>query len=293
MLKLRLVSGVALVTAIGLTVFWEHPAAVAIFVTLAACALAGCLWEYFGMTARLQARGYPLLTIAAALALLAHAATAGGATVAWRVGGESIVLFLFICAAAILTLRQYPGRGKAALADLAVSACGLLCLAWPIVFLAKIYFLVPAGSNAPYLFIWLALVTKCGDIGGYFAGTLTARRASGNHKLAPALSPKKSWEGLVGGIVLSAGVACWLCAAFGDRLLVNGAPVLSTASAIGLAVVLTVIGLAGDLSESALKRASDVKDSGAIIPGMGGVMDVLDSLVFAGPIFYCYLLIVG
>ena len=103
----------------------------------------------------------------------------------------------------------------------------------------------------------------------------------GNHKIAPTISPKKSWEGFFGGILLALAVA----AAF--------IPYFSTAipwwKVLALAPILALGSFFGDLTESALKRAADIKDSGNYIPGMGGIFDVLDSFIYNGWLFYLLL----
>jgi phosphatidate cytidylyltransferase len=121
-------------------------------------------------------------------------------------------------------------------------------------------------------------IPKCGDMGAYFTGRLLGRRS-----LAPVLSPKKTWEGLLGGLLLSAAAAVainrplsvvrggdWMAAAFG--LVVGGA------------------GALGDLAESMIKRDCRCKDASQMMPGFGGVLDVIDSILFAAPIAYGWLL---
>ncbi|MBU3729854.1 MAG: hypothetical protein FGM37_11510 [Phycisphaerales bacterium] len=99
----------------------------------------------------------------------------------------------------------------------------------------------------------------------------------GRHKLIPWLSPGKTWEGFLGGMALAvavgAGVGTW-----------GGLPAIDLRTGIALGAVMGVVGPFGDLLESALKRGAGMKDSGRIIPGMGGLFDVLDSLLLAGPV---------
>ncbi len=125
------------------------------------------------------------------------------------------------------------------------------------------------------------LITKACDIGAYFTG-----RAFGRHKLIYWLSPGKTWEGLAGGLVLSALVALATLTpkSMGD---------LHWAYALLVGIVLGAVGQAGDLLESMLKRDADIKDSGASIPGFGGVLDVFDSPLLAGPVAYWLLTLAG
>ena len=135
---------------------------------------------------------------------------------------------------------------------------------------------LPGGE---WLIVFIALVTWAGDIGAYYAGTLWGR-----HPLAPSISPKKSVEGLGGGLALSL-VTAWLAQSW----LV---PQLTAGDALVLGLLMTGTGLLGDLCESAIKRSVGVKDSGGILPGHGGMLDRLDSLLFTAPTFYYYVTLV-
>jgi phosphatidate cytidylyltransferase len=116
------------------------------------------------------------------------------------------------------------------------------------------------------------LTTKSCDIGAYFTG-----RAIGKHKLIPWLSPGKTWEGLVGGVALASLVALGTLMPLAD---------LHWGYALGVGAVLALVGQAGDLLASMFKRDAAVKDSGSSIPGFGGVLDVIDSPLLAGPVAY-------
>ncbi len=132
----------------------------------------------------------------------------------------------------------------------------------------------------PALVMFLAAV-KFTDIGAYFTGTLIGR-----HKLIPWLSPGKSWEGLLGGLAAGAGAAIganWLLGSAGGGLIMT----VSAAAVFGLSMGLA--GQFGDLCESLLKRDANLKDSGAVIPEFGGVLDIVDSPLVAAPIGYVLL----
>ena len=131
-----------------------------------------------------------------------------------------------------------------------------------------------AGPTALLLVIF---VPKCCDIGAYFTG-----RAFGKHRMTPMLSPKKTWEGLAGGVVLSMLVAVGI-----NRAMV---PILGDdlrAAAFGIVVGLA--GVLGDLAESMLKRDGGKKDAATMLPGFGGVLDVIDSILFAAPVAWVWL----
>ena len=139
-------------------------------------------------------------------------------------------------------------------------------------------------GRAGYWLFFLCLVTKATDTGGYIVGTLTAKLPGGNHKIAPTVSPKKSWEGLVGGFLLSLAVA-WAFYRFGNAHVAPfGEPPLWWYLTAG--AVLSIGSFFGDLTESAIKRMCGVKDSGGFVPGMGGAFDVLDSFLYNGMLFW-------
>jgi len=132
---------------------------------------------------------------------------------------------------------------------------------------------IPLRAQSPHWLMYALLVNWAGDIGAYYIG-----RSFGRRKLAPRVSPKKTWEGAAGSVAAS--------------VLIAGTYLLRFVGSIGIppAVVLTVItnaaGQLGDLAESALKRGAGVKDSGAILPGHGGFLDRVDSTLFALPVVY-------
>lgn len=131
-------------------------------------------------------------------------------------------------------------------------------------------------EHSAWVLASVLLVTKSCDIGAYFTG-----RAIGKNKLIPWLSPGKTWEGLGGGVVLAAGVSVATLTPLAN---------LHWAYALVVGIVLGIVGQLGDLLASMLKRDAAVKDSGASVPGFGGVLDVIDSPLLAGPAAYWLLL---
>ena len=123
--------------------------------------------------------------------------------------------------------------------------------------------------------LFLFAVVMVGDAGAYFAG-----RAFGRHRLAPELSPKKTVEGFVGGLAASVATAIGLASL--------GLPGLSPGAASGLGLLLGILGVLGDLFESLIKRSVGAKDTASILPGHGGVLDRIDSLLFAAPALLAY-----
>lgn len=124
---------------------------------------------------------------------------------------------------------------------------------------------------------WVVAVSKFTDVGGLLIGTY-----AGKHKLAKNISPSKTWEGAAGGLVLA--ILCSMLVQIGLKNYLPQA--LTLGAAILLAIPVAITAIISDLVESALKRISGVKDSGAVLPGIGGAFDLLDSLILGGPVSY-------
>lgn len=131
------------------------------------------------------------------------------------------------------------------------------------------------GENGPDLLLLAMVCVTLSDAGAYYAGS-----AFGSRRLAPVISPKKSWEGAVGGALASVAGALIAHAWFFQRL--------SLLHAVAVGLILCAAGIVGDLAESMLKRAAGVKDSSGLLPGHGGVLDRVDSLLVAAPVLYYY-----
>lgn len=157
---------------------------------------------------------------------------------------------------------------------------GFLYVAFFWSFFVRLY--MADGPNLPTrAAFYVLLAVKWGDAGAYFIGS-----RFGKHKLFPRISPKKSWEGLFGGFLFSCGVGVlwWF---FADGML--GMHKFPLYHSLILGILFPIIGTLGDLVESMFKRAVDIKDSGALAYGMGGMLDMIDSLLFAAPFMYIYI----
>ena len=179
-----------------------------------------------------------------------------------------------IMAAAIITLFliQFIRRDKSsAFMSIAVSLFGLLYIAWFFTFFIKLRFL----ANGPIWISFVILVSKFGDVGAYLIGN-----RFGRHSLIQRISPNKSVEGALGGFLFS------ILTAFVFGLFLPG---LSVIHILILGICLGVLAQLGDLAESLIKRDAGVKDSGRIIPGFGGALDIIDSILFTAPFLYFYL----
>ena len=163
---------------------------------------------------------------------------------------------------------------------------GVLYVSWLLGFLLKIYFLATptgAGFDPGYCLLFFILATKCSDIGAFLLGSMIGR-----HKMIPKVSPAKTWEGLVGALLLSTTAAMLMAHYWGEAKLGGMTPLHAAA----LGPLLGVGAVLGDLVESVLKRDSGVKDSGSFFPGIGGILDLLDSLLFNAPLMFLYLRLV-
>lgn len=172
---------------------------------------------------------------------------------------------------ALATLSVSASAAEHRWNDTLVILLGLLYVGFPLSTVVS----TRALQGGEWLVLFLAVVTWASDTGAYYAGTLW-----GKHPLLPSISPKKTVEGVLGGLILAVGVALLAQQWFALQL--------SVSDALILGVLLTLVGLIGDLFESFLKRRTGVKDSGGILPGHGGMLDRLDSLLFTAPTFYYY-----
>lgn len=197
------------------------------------------------------------------------------------------VLFLLLLLVYLPWLAAvFCGSRKAKKGFTTVAA--VLSTAIPFGMVAMLYF-----PDPKYLF-FVIMVTKSMDTGGYVFGMLSNKLLpGGNHKLCPSISPKKSWEGAAGGILLSVLTAWALYKLFPswDFSAELGKEALWKVLLLG--VVLAVASICGDLTESALKRKCGVKDSGNLIPGMGGPLDVLDSFIYVGSVCMIFTIVIA
>jgi len=190
---------------------------------------------------------------------------------------ETIFLILFVLG---LCVRQFMSR-RVATGIIAISTTlfGLMYVPWLLNFIQKINFFGQAGVEGKYYVLYFVLVTKFSDCGAYAVGSLIGR-----HKMIPRISPGKTWEGFGGAVVVSTGASVLFARLAGSHL-----AGMTTAHSIILGIILSLAAVVGDLIESLFKREAGLKDSGHFFPGIGGILDLLDSLLFNAPIMYLYL----
>lgn len=269
MLQARLIS--SLVFAVLFLVGLFIPA----FLWIIPLILAGAtLWgvhEFMHFGQYKPARPYVVLAMLASLLLLADA-YCFGLTHATILIGALTVLILFTA----LALKD-PHMAEVS----GLALISTLYVAIPMALITVILFnpLKAQNPNAQHYLLFLILVTWSSDVGAYTFG-----RLFGKHKLAPAVSPGKTVEGFIGGIVMTVAIAasmklCWN----------NIDRIFAWWEVIVLAIVFSTIGPVGDLAESWLKRSSGIKDSGRTFTGHGGMLDIIDSLLFTTVFYYAYL----
>src|SRR2546422_7747088 len=172
------------------------------------------------------------------------------------------------------------------LQTMAYTLFGLLYVLWLFNFTTKILYLTPRSSagavTGQFYVLYLIAVTKFSDMGAYLTGS-----AIGRHLMVPQISAKKTWEGFFG--ALGFALACSL-ALF--KLMPGHLSMLSWAHATVLGLLLGFAAVIGDLAESIIKRSTGVKDSGNFLPGIGGALDLIDSLLFTAPLLFFYLRLV-
>lgn len=179
-----------------------------------------------------------------------------------------------------LCIRQlFSKTNTAGIPAISTTLLGLMYVPWLLNFIQEINFFPTIGGDGKFYVLYFVVVTKFSDTGAYSVGSLIGR-----HKMMPRISPGKTWEGFGGAIVVSV-LASLLFANFAGGHL----PGMKTVHAIILGVLLGAAAAVGDLIESLFKREAGVKDSGKFFPGIGGILDLLDSLLFNAPIMYLYL----
>jgi phosphatidate cytidylyltransferase len=263
-LRDRIVTALALAAVIIGALFWM-PATVA--VALIAVAFLVGAWEWAGFA------GLDSPARRAAYA----AAIAVGMTLAWRftaaapqlTGFLRLTSLWWLAALAWLVLASRRGGHVAA------AVAGFLVLVPAAIGLARLVLVEPNGRE---LLLYLLVLIAAADAGAYFGG-----RTLGRHKLAPHVSPGKTWEGLISGMLCSAAAAIAGAHLFAQPLW----------PWVAMCMLVALVSVVGDLIESMFKRRAGLKDSGRLLPGHGGMLDRVDSLTAAGPTFLLGLYALG
>ena len=187
--------------------------------------------------------------------------------------------FLIVFVLGLCVLQFLSKTNTAGIVAISTTLFGLMYVPWLLNFIQKINFFPGINDNGKFYVLYFILVTKFSDSGAYAVGSLIGR-----HKMIPRISPAKTWEGFGGAIVVATGASLVFAHCFADKM-----PGMTPLHAVILGVILSSTAVIGDLIESLFKREAGVKDSGNFFPGIGGILDLLDSLLFNAPIMYLYL----
>lgn len=263
----RVCSTAVLLTAIGWVIFgaprWVFGLVASAFVGIG-------LHEFFRMVERKGIFLYRTLGIVVGVLLPLSIQTGFAPTRGW----ELVLMIAAILALFLLQLTR-PDSSQT-IVGIGTVLFGIFYVSWCFSFVVRLRVIDVAGVDGRWLAAFLILVTKAGDMGAYLVGSLIGR-----HPLIVRISPSKTWEGTLGGVACSGATALAL------------ARYMPTAFTLGHAAALGgILGVAaqlGDLSESLVKRDCQVKDSGWLVPGIGGVLDLIDSMLFTAPLCYLYL----
>lgn len=281
MIKHRVINGALMIGALVVALFLPVEAVFLIIPVLSTL----MLMEFYALMAKAGWSAFPLTGVGLSLLLIFSTA------LQYRYGlcpldpatMETLLLsfsvfVIFIRQCFVLSDSTNPFK------SIGITLLGLCYLGFVFNFYTKILLQWPEGDGRLLLF-YMILVVKVTDMGAYFVGC-----SLGKHKLIPRISPAKTWEGCAGGVFFGLVVSLifwWACG--GERI---GPAPFRLMDALIMGLILPVVGIIGDLIESLIKRSASVKDSGDWVKGMGGILDILDSLLFAGPVFYFYLLII-
>ncbi len=250
---------------------WWFPETVWIFVVIAVAALAAGLFEFYSLTKKLE------LKADAGVAFLG----AAGLTAAFVVDAPAKapdLLLIALAAFAIILFITQTFRFQKDFSKMLTGMGGTVLGVVYIAFLGGFLISTRVGFDpvlSTKLLLFFFVVIFGSDSGQYFSG-----KALGKHKLAPAISPGKTVEGAIGGLVAAAG--------FGALCTLVFFPELPYKFSIPLGVAMAALGMLGDLAESAIKRGAGAKDAASILPGHGGLLDRLDSLLFNAPLLYYF-----
>lgn len=260
-----------IIASIIAPLWWRE--AVWLFVAIAGFALAAGLFEFYSLTKKLELKADAAIGYVGLAALfIGFVFDAPSKAPELLVATVAGILILLLITQTFRFQKDFPKM----LTGIGVTMLGVLYVAFLGGFLVSIRVgFATRAELSTDLLSYFFLIIFGSDAGAYFAG-----KALGKHKLAPGISPGKTVEGLIGGLIAASGFAALATATF--------FPELPFQFSIPLAIVLAALGVLGDLCESAMKRGSGSKDASSIIPGHGGFLDRLDSLLFGAPILYVF-----
>ncbi|NCD23626.1 MAG: CDP-archaeol synthase [Spartobacteria bacterium] len=287
-IKHRLISGFSIAGALFAAFFFLPDAGIPFVLAALAAVMALEFYQMMSAGGVANFRAYGTIGVVALVFVTWFTGVRNGAPAdgSW----DAVVLFLITIG---IFIRQFPQKDNPhPLRTIGGTLFGVLYVGLLWNFLTKLLLFgrpldFAGGIYWPgrWLLLYAVFAAKFTDIGAYLVGC-----SCGRHKLIPRISPGKSWEGVFGGILVGTAVGAVYVWALRETLAPLG---LTWVRAIPLGILLSVCGVVGDLTESLFKRAASVKDSGGVVPGMGGILDVLDSILFTAPAVYLFLRLVA
>jgi phosphatidate cytidylyltransferase len=244
------------------------------------------LWEFYRMLDHAALPNFKITGLICGAILLAgsfhYFSTVGPAE---SYDFELAVLLFFVLT--VFTRQMFARlRDDEPLRTMAYTLFGLLYVLWLFNFITKILYLTPRGVDGivtgQFYVLYLIAVTKFSDMGAYLTGS-----AIGRHLMSPHISAKKTWEGFFGALVFAL-----LCSLALFKIMPRQLSMLTWTHATVLGLLCGFAAIIGDLAESIIKRSTGVKDSGNLLPGIGGALDLIDSLLFTAPLLFFYLRLV-
>lgn len=263
MLTHRLISTIVLSGLAVLSVFFYTP-----FILIVLLLTLGGLYEFFSLVERKGVPVFKYFGTVIGLIIPLSIFFRFELTKGWE------LIFVLIGLISLFVLQIVKKDNSQALFSISTTIFGILYVSWLFSFMIKIRLLSGGGA----LLGALIFITKGSDIGAYLIGT-----RFGRHPLIFRISPKKSVEGTIGGLIFA------ILAALASKSFLPDVNIFSYQNLIFIGFSLGLLGQLGDLSESLIKRDCAAKDSSGIIPGIGGVMDLIDSLLFTSPALYFYI----
>ena len=291
MLIRRIVTGIAVAVAWFLALCYMPGWVLFIVLALMSCT---CQWEFYKM---LRQGGFSMSRnfgmVMGVVWLASCYAYPPNAARALPLGHQFECLVLGGLVFGVLLRVLFDSRIKRPVEHVGITLLGFFYLPFMLSFFIRLAqwgaierFEIPSARIGVLLASFIALVVKLGDVGAFAVGLMI-----GKHKMCPRISPKKSWEGLAGGLLTSMAASVAMVELVRHCAWLPGGPLqnLSVAHALALGLVLGIVGVLGDLVESMFKRAVNIKDSAGLLPGMGGILDMFDSLTFTPAVLYFYL----
>ena len=245
------------------------------------------LWEFYQMLDHDRLPNFKITALICGAAMLAgsfyYFSQPGGPAHSYDFEIAVLLFFLLTMFARQMFARL---RHDEPLKTMAYTLFGLLYVLWLFNFTTKIVYLTPRSSTGmvtgQFYCLYLIAVTKFSDMGAYLTGSLIGR-----HQMTPQISAKKTWEGFFGALAFAL-----LCSLALFKLMPGHLSMLTWTHATILGLLLGFAAVIGDLAESLIKRSTGVKDSGNLLPGIGGALDLIDSLLFTAPVLFFYLRLV-